>query len=126
MDPARNNSNDTHLGRSPFHDNGTNKPKDSPTKSHHVKPTDPSPLKDITNSTLAQLPLILASDRRWVRMQRPTPILDETNLEFSLGKRGPLPTLENSNSQKRRAALGDDSSPPSPQMAIAGKQPRRP
>lgn len=59
-------------------------------------------------------------------MQRPTPILDETNLEFSLGKRGPLPTLENSNSQKRRAALGDDSSPPSPQMAIAGKQPRRP
>ena len=86
---------------------------------------DPNPLKDISNHPPAQGLLNPGNEKRWLRIQRPTHAIGDENTEISLGKRGALPTSENSNSQKRRAVTKDASTTPLPQTAAAGTQPRR-
>nr|POE60401.1 putative ribonuclease h protein [Quercus suber] len=116
--PACKNPKELHMGRSHLGEKGPSTvnvtPNNTPTKS-----TTQSPLKDITNHTLAQSPLNPGNDKHWIRIQWPIAIAEDENMKVYIGKRGSLPTTENSNSQKRRAVTEDGSDTPLPQTAVA-------
>ena len=58
-------------------------------------------------------------------MQRLNLMFNDELLETSLGKRGPLPSLEDSTPLKRLATTDDDIQTSSSQMAVAGQLPHR-
>ena len=84
-----------------------------------------SPLADISNISQAHAEVDSVSGRKWTRFQRPNFLSSEEQLEYSLGKRGPLPNAVDSTPQKRRATSKDDAPSFPSQTAVAGRQPRR-
>nr|POE91041.1 hypothetical protein CFP56_45718 [Quercus suber] len=68
---------------------GPNISKVPPPKNKPVEPTKATPLSDITNSTQAYVTIESASEKRWLRIQRPNLMSNDELLKTSLGKRGP-------------------------------------
>lgn len=93
-------------------------------KNKPAEPIKASPLSDSTNNSQTQITLDSASERKWTWIQRPNLISNDESLETSLGKRGPLPNLEDSTPQKRLATKNDDIQSSSSQTVVAGQQPR--
>ena len=124
VNPGVQKPSEPHRGPSQQSGNGPSPEKD-PTQITHSSLMDSSPLKDISNHPPPQGPLNPGNEKRWLRIQRPTHAIGDENDEISLGKRGALPTSENSNSQKRRAVTKDVSTTSLSQTAAAGTQPRR-
>ena len=123
--PACHNPNNSNLGRSPLLVNEHETPIGPPTKGPLTKPCDSNPTQDTNTTSPTQNLTNPVSDKKWVRMQRPTHIPVKENVVVSLGKRSPSPTFEYSRTQKRRTTQGDDSSTPSLETAAAGRQPCR-
>ena len=111
----------SNLGRSPLIGSENESLIGPPTKDPLTKPQVSNPTQETNTSTPTPNLTNPVSDKKWVRIQRPTHIPAEENVVVSLGKRSPPPILEYSRSQKRRTTNGDDSSTPSPETAAAGR-----
>ena len=104
---------------------GLDLPNEAPPADKPVDSVKASPLTDISNIPQAHADVDLVSGRKWTRFQRPNFLVSDEHLEFSLGKRGPLPNAVDSIPQKRRATSKDDAPSSPSQTAVAGRQPHR-
>jgi len=105
--------------------NGLNIPNEAPPADKSVDNIKASPLTDISNNSQAHADFDSVSGRKWTRFQRPNFLSIDKQLDYSLGKRGPLPNAVDSTPQKRRATSKDDTPSSPSQTAVAGRQPRR-
>ena len=92
------------------HRNGPHISNTSSKIQHPTKSIASGPLKDISNTSSTHLQLSSKNDKKWVRKQRPNFSPSDELLETSLGKRGALSSLENSQPLKR-LAIRDDALP---------------
>ena len=118
--PAQMSSNDNQVEHNPSHHIGPHTPSTSLLNQQPTEPIHSGPLKDITNIPSAGPQLNSNSDKKWVRMHRPNLSPNDEPLETSLGKRGSLPSLENSKPLKHLATRDNVLPTPSPPMAVAG------
>ena len=98
VDPACNNTNDSHLDQRPLRVNEQESLSGSPFEGPLTKPKVSNPIQDTNSTTVAQNLMNTTNEKKRVQMQRPTHISIEENAVVSLGKRGPSPTLEYSRS----------------------------
>ena len=105
--------------------NGLNIPNEAPLADKPVDNIRASPLTDISNNSQAHADFDSVSGRKWTRFQRPNFLSTDEQLDYSLGKRGPLPNAVDSTPQKHRATSKDDTPSSPSQTAVAGRQPCR-
>ena len=101
--------------------NGPNIPNEAPPADKSVDNIKASPLTDISNNSQAHADFDSVSGRKWTRFQRPNFLSTDEQLDYSLGKRGPLPNSVDSTPQKRKATSKDDTpSSPSQRRWLVG------
>nr|POE71197.1 hypothetical protein CFP56_34567 [Quercus suber] len=112
VEPAQLSSKISHQVQTSSHPIGPNIsliPTEIPTSLIPSESSKTGPLNDITNISLAHVSSEAENERKWARIQRPNFLSTDEPLETSLGKRGPLPNLVDTNPLKRRTTSDDDS-----------------